>query len=289
MAALTSHNLHFFKVLMPGYDNNLMIPVVVSNKLKELMVSKMEKETALLRTRKSKDVLWKVEVSRSDDGTWCFSGDHWRDFVSFHDLNIYEFLVFEHTGDLLFNVCMYDSPYTSTSGFPPSIGEKEFPSPTCGENRHHVQEHEPRSEAVNGNLQSRSRRNNNASKNFTCSPCFTTIMAESNLVPSMPYLNIPQPFTRSNNLEEHGGSTITLRDRRQRKTWSVKLQKSRARRDSHSDVRTRMLLRDGWSEFAMSNDLKLGDTCLMELDQTARTKEGRIIFDVRISRNAGNN
>lgn len=39
----------------------------------------------------------------------------------------------------------------------------------------------------------------------------------------------------------------------------------------------------------MSNELKLGDTCIMELDETARRKKGRIIFDVRISRNAHNN
>ncbi|KAI3924213.1 hypothetical protein MKW98_032414 [Papaver atlanticum] len=125
MAAPRSHNLHFFKVLMPGYDQNLMIPVASSAELKELKLSKKDKETALLRTRRSKDTLWKVDVcKREEDGKWCFSGDNWRDFVKFHDLNVHEFLVFEHKGDLLFNVFIYESP-TDGVGM---ICEKEFPS-----------------------------------------------------------------------------------------------------------------------------------------------------------------
>lgn len=92
---------------MPGYDQNLMIPVASSAELKEL---KRDKETALLRTRRSKDTLWKVDVCRKEDNKWCFSGDNWREFVKSHELNVHEFLVFEHKGDLFFNVFSYDSP-----------------------------------------------------------------------------------------------------------------------------------------------------------------------------------
>ncbi|KAI3893074.1 hypothetical protein MKW92_010032 [Papaver armeniacum] len=108
MAAPRSHNLHFFKVLMPGYDENLVISLFISLS----MISK--------RTRKRLCYVCRME----EDSKWCFSGDYWREFVKFHDLNVHEFLVFEHKGDLLFNVFIYDSP-TDGDGM---ICEKEFPS-----------------------------------------------------------------------------------------------------------------------------------------------------------------
>ncbi|KAI3890315.1 hypothetical protein MKX03_028870 [Papaver bracteatum] len=129
MVAPRSHNLHFFK----------MIPVASNAELKELKLSKKVKETALLRTRRSKDTLWKVYVCRKEDSKWCFSGDNWREFVKFHDLNVHEFLVFEHKEKKymsfwltnicpLFNVFIYDSP-TDGDGM---ICKKEFPPPTRG-------------------------------------------------------------------------------------------------------------------------------------------------------------
>lgn len=185
LVTMAAHNLHFFKVLMPGYDQNLMIPVASSPELKELKLSKRDKETALLRTRRSKDTLWKVDVCRrEEDSKWCFSGDNWREFVKFHDLNVHEFLVFEHKGDLLFNVFVYDSA-TDGDGI---ICEKEFPPPT---RRDHVQEHDRRRASVRVNPRRRSTSNTKASKNSTCSPCFTRTMAASHLIPSCPYLNIP--------------------------------------------------------------------------------------------------
>ncbi|KAI3895764.1 hypothetical protein MKW98_025555 [Papaver atlanticum] len=266
MATPRSHNPHFFKVLMQGFEQNLVIPPAFANEQKELMMSKHEKKIAFLRTRKiNGDNLWKVEVSRrTDDDEWCFDGDNWSEFVQYHDLKFGEFLVFEHTGELIFNVFIYDHTFC----------EKGLPRP----HTHTRRSHKPRSRAVDDDLQSRSKRNKKPLKS-ACVPCFTVTMAASNLVFSIPYLNIPTVFANSNNLRESAGSIITLRvrDLKKVKGWPVKLQTFSG---------DRMCLRDGWSEFVVSNQLRLGDVCLMELDQTARMEQDRIILNVRISRNA---
>lgn len=255
---------------MQGFQQNLVIPPAFANEQKELMMSKHEKEIAFLRTRKiNGDNLWKVEVSRRrDDDEWCFDGDNWSEFVEHHDMKYGEFLVFEHTGDLIFNVFIYDYTFC----------EKGLPRPRPRPHAHTRRSHKHGSRAVDDDLQSRSNRNKKPPMP-TCLPCFTATMTASNLVFSIPYLNIPTVFANSNNLRESAGSIITLRvrDVKKVKGWPVKLQTFSG---------DRMCLREGWSEFVVSNQLKLGDVCLMELDQTARMEQERIILNVRISRNA---
>ncbi|KAI3946038.1 hypothetical protein MKX01_024794 [Papaver californicum] len=277
MATPRSHNPRFFKVLMQGFEQNLVIPSAFANEQKVLMMSRYEKNTALLRTRKiNGDFLWKVEASRRDDDGWCFDGDNWTEFVKYHDLKFGEFLVFEHAGDLIFNVFIYDYTFYE-KGF-------SWPCTRSHNNGLHVEEH--RSKVVNDDLQSRSRRPKKQLMS-TCYPCFTATMAESNLVFGTPYLNVPAAFANNNNLGESARSIITLRvrDLKKVKAWPVKLQTFGTRRDRY--IPQRVCLRDGWSEFVVSNQLKLGDVCLMELDQTARTTQDRVIFNVRISRSNG--
>ncbi|KAI3463811.1 hypothetical protein Pfo_020474 [Paulownia fortunei] len=71
------------------------IPPALCKKPKE-----EKSEWAILRSRKG---TWKINVCRNCEGLICFK-DGWPQFIHHHGLSSGDFALFEHTGDLHFNV-----------------------------------------------------------------------------------------------------------------------------------------------------------------------------------------
>ncbi|XP_065850936.1 B3 domain-containing protein REM6-like [Euphorbia lathyris] len=102
----------FFQPLLPGFEDNFLIPVYFSKYL-----NGKECEKAMLRSKKG-EKLWPVKINgrRFEDG--------WKQFVKDHDLKIGDFLVFKHDGDLVFNVLVFDRT-TCEKQYPPLTVIKE--------------------------------------------------------------------------------------------------------------------------------------------------------------------
>ncbi|XP_065848513.1 B3 domain-containing protein REM6-like isoform X4 [Euphorbia lathyris] len=85
----------FFKPLIPGFEDEFLIPVSFLKNLKG-----EECDRAKLRSQRGK--VWPVKINgrRFEDG--------WKQFVEDHDLQIGEFLVFRHEGDMVFDVLVLD-------------------------------------------------------------------------------------------------------------------------------------------------------------------------------------
>ncbi|KAA8524999.1 hypothetical protein F0562_011363 [Nyssa sinensis] len=103
---------HFFKPLLPGFHHELLIPISF---LKYLNGQKCE--SGLLRSIQG-DWLVKINGRRFEDG--------WTKFAEDHDLQVGDFLVFRHEGDMVFHIMVFDSS-TCQKEYPPSDGKETDP------------------------------------------------------------------------------------------------------------------------------------------------------------------
>ncbi|TQD76952.1 hypothetical protein C1H46_037518 [Malus baccata] len=101
----------FFKPLTPGFQNGMAIPIAFTRSLGEKKLDK-----ALIKSCQGS---WDVQVRRTCDGVFCFK-QGWKEVVKNHSLEVGEFLVFEHKGNMVFNVKVYE----------PLGCEKKFPPPS---------------------------------------------------------------------------------------------------------------------------------------------------------------
>ncbi|XP_023634987.1 LOW QUALITY PROTEIN: B3 domain-containing protein REM7 [Capsella rubella] len=90
-------NPHFFKVLLPGFDSNLNIPMKFFSAYIE---GRYEGKTVELESDAS-EKSWKVEM----EGRRLTFG--WKEFASSHDLRIGDVIIFRHQGALLFHVACF--------------------------------------------------------------------------------------------------------------------------------------------------------------------------------------
>ncbi|KAL6985111.1 hypothetical protein U1Q18_018489 [Sarracenia purpurea var. burkii] len=86
---------HFFKPLLPGFHHGLV----------------KNPDRAVLRTSCGE---WEVKVGaggrRFEDG--------WADFAKRHDLQVGDFLVFRHEGDMVFDVIVFDPSACERESYP---------------------------------------------------------------------------------------------------------------------------------------------------------------------------
>lgn len=212
---------------------------------------------AVIRSRKGS---WHVKIGKCRKGQLYFE-EGWSKFVQEHDLNIGEFLVFEHKGHLHFDVLVYDS----------SSCEKEFPVDS-GNDKKRAAVHVEENSKKHCRLDKQKSPVKEIAPYSPIRPHFRTTIKASHGVPGAPYLTIPAEFVKSNNLSQH--QSLALRDP-SGKLWDVKLKLWR------SCNATRQILFHGWYEFYRGNNLKIGDLCIFELND-GTTKSGSIVLDVKI-------
>ncbi|XP_027774766.1 B3 domain-containing protein REM5-like isoform X1 [Solanum pennellii] len=90
---------HFFKPILPGFENGLKIPLGFLKYLK----GHDQHEHAIL-TRGGKKWLVKAHGRRLEEGSW-------KEFVEEHKLKFGDVLVFKYEGDMEFDVSIFDSSH----------------------------------------------------------------------------------------------------------------------------------------------------------------------------------
>ncbi|KAG8379322.1 hypothetical protein BUALT_Bualt07G0076300 [Buddleja alternifolia] len=242
---------HFFKVMMPGFQETLILPPAFCQKLKQ-----EEPDEAIVATPKG---MWKIEVRKNHEGLICFK-EGWPNFVHHHSLNVGDFIVFEYmTGHMHFKASVFD----------PTACEKQFT----------VLELEKKS----NNAPQRAKPNY-CPKNTNKKPIkdsvvshndenahFVLTMKPHNACQKMPRMGIPVEFLRSNDLSER--TRLSLRDPCG-KIWAVKLL-------IQTSGQYRGWIGRGWHEFYISNKLKNGDVCHFELHRHSH-RPNNVVMDVQI-------
>ncbi|PIN16415.1 hypothetical protein CDL12_10933 [Handroanthus impetiginosus] len=158
---------HFFKIMLPGFHDKLVLPPAFCRKLKE-----EKPKHAILRSPRG---TMKVNICKNDKGLIYFKKG-WKDFADLNDLCIGDAIVFEHTGGLNFNAIVFD----------PSACEKQFPEKVNLDE--HPEDVERKVDMDSG-----------TSYNFL-NPHFTITMKRHNGLKRWATVNIPTKFLRSNDL-----------------------------------------------------------------------------------------
>ncbi|KAK4427697.1 B3 domain-containing protein REM9 [Sesamum alatum] len=216
---------HFFKVMIPGFQQRLNLPPGFCKKLKE-----EKSRQAMVRTRKGS---WKMKVCRNPQDGLMSLEDGWGEFVCAHGLSVGDFVVFEHTGGLLFNALVFD----------PSACEKEFLVEF---------KEEDDQESPEGNCSKRKSGKKAVNVSYhSKKPHFILIMKPYH-AHKLARVTIPVKFLRSNNLEKMSSVVFRNPDHHQRRAWSV-----RVLVEETPTLRARM--DRGWHDFYVSNKLKDGD------------------------------
>ncbi|RAL46004.1 hypothetical protein DM860_006158 [Cuscuta australis] len=247
----------FFKVLAaPSFRTQLSLPPIISEKLN--MVVKEGRIGVKLISRRG---MWEVDIHKSKNGSgFSFTCNGWEGFVDEHDLQLGDFLVFEHMGNLIFKVTLFD-PTCCEKGFPRKLK-------VCNGMKHEKLDDQKRDNNKNRRLRQSSGRRDPTKKHQ-----FSSTMKRYNILDNTPYLYLPSAFCKANGLvpqkakvtlkgpsgEEHQGSLMVY-DRQQ-----------------DGCIHTR-----AWSGFVASNNLKVGDTCIFKLRDTAGSGSDVIEFDVDV-------
>ncbi|KAK9130132.1 hypothetical protein Sjap_010619 [Stephania japonica] len=238
---------HFFKCMIHGhYAEKLIIPKAF--RIKRLNGVRDRKHAKL---QNKMGETWNVNMRSNDEEMWLDKG--WKEFVKDNEVNLGDFLVFKHKGNMVFDVLLFD----------PSACEKEY----C----------------------STSKKKNTAAKHKIAAPKQDPLKAAEAYRTSRPHfikqiktnsslktpLDIPLNFARSNGLLDNG-KKITLSDHRKKNSQNVNLL---VRQIPHERVR----FGSGTTQFLKGNDIRVGDVCVFELDPIAK-KKGKIVFYVKFFR-----
>ncbi|TMW95269.1 hypothetical protein EJD97_009154 [Solanum chilense] len=241
----------FFKVMVPGFHYKLTIPPAFFPKLKG---DKSEKGTII----KGKDT-WNVEINRSEKGIISFDKG-WEEFVQNHDLRVGDFAVFEHLGDMRFSVTLLDSTgcdkklLEKSEVVPSQEKKKKVKSVQPGIEKRKVEGDQPHYQCMKGSSE------------------FTARIKEYNVRKRSPYMHIPTEFCQSNALFQNTTMTLTGPSG---KSCPVSLRICNGGKTLYACI-TR-----GWHDFFSSNNLKVGDVCLFQLDRS-KSNSNSIAIDVRV-------
>ncbi|KAL3500463.1 hypothetical protein ACH5RR_039556 [Cinchona calisaya] len=248
---------HFFKPILPGFMDGLKIPTSFSKYLCE--------ERPVYTVLKRGDKKWKVKIS----GQSLQEG--WRRFAMENKLEVGDFVVFKHEGNMVFEVMVFD----------PSHCEREYRTLDDFRNI------DPKQKEMSPKKFKSSGLRRNPAKNAISIGSEGTAKEENVLTPKSrkvsshdddeesdnsyfvswvkPYcikfsiLHIPMRFATANNLYNRRRNLI-IRDPQQR-SWQVELVPN----SGH------ICIRRGWNEFFSANGLKLGDSFKFELVENGET------------------
>nr|XP_028962513.1 B3 domain-containing protein At3g18960-like [Malus domestica] len=130
MAAAVPPVTQFFKYLAPGCTKRLRLPPAFCRSL-----SGKKPKTALIKSCLG---YWGVKVGRSGDGNLAFE-EGWEEFAKCNGLKEADNAVFEHKGDMAFNMVAYDSGGCEKE-YPPDSGvaaNRMATSSKARNNKHH--------------------------------------------------------------------------------------------------------------------------------------------------------
>ncbi|XP_071719564.1 B3 domain-containing protein REM6-like [Rutidosis leptorrhynchoides] len=239
---------HFFKFIKPNSKYNISIPRSFWEKLKDTRCKK-----AVLKRRCHE---WPVDIS--EEGFFC---DGWKEFVKDNEVQEFDFIVFKHQGNYVFDFGVFDQ----------SMCERDYPTNSCDEMD--VDEAVMDSDAnESSKVLKKRKRNNNPSRSedkfeLNDDRSFTATMTSTCITRSR--LHVPTNFARSNGLLTGIKRTqVVLRDE--------------ARRTLQASLKTynSYLCLVGWREFKIKNDLRVGDECTFKLIKRAKMP----VFSVVIKR-----
>ncbi|KAL7617063.1 B3 domain-containing protein REM17 [Lactuca sativa] len=223
---------HFFKFIPAGFLFNLSVPSAFLTNLNGKRCLK-----AILRHGRHK---WSVDI---DDGVF---GDGWRKFVTENGVQEFDFIVFKHQGNMVFDFMVFDQ----------STCQKHYT------NLFDELDEEPLTESDTICIHRRKKlkkrkRNDYASQDKEIFQVDDSGCFESKITPYVikkSRLHVPINFARSNGLITRWIHTpVYLMDDTQR-TWPATLTKTKTE-----------LCITGWREFIVKNHLKVGDVCRFEL------------------------
>ncbi|XP_042489202.1 putative B3 domain-containing protein REM15 isoform X1 [Macadamia integrifolia] len=180
-------NPQFFKPILPGFLQQLAIPIEFRKHLRE---EKCEDGEAVLRNCGKS---WPVKVSG-----FCFK-EGWADFARDRHLLAGDFLIFRYEGQMVFDVMVFTR----------SACEKIFP-PFLAENENKGE----------GSVQRTRPRAHKADSSKGTNPFFVVPVGKFNLMKNV--LVIPRTFARSNGLIGEGFEMI-LKDQESGRSWPVQL------------------------------------------------------------------
>ncbi|KAK9129663.1 hypothetical protein Sjap_010150 [Stephania japonica] len=244
------HGNRFFRRMGPGYLKKLRIPKVFrSRRLNQIGSCKRAKLCIQGKT-------WRVKVKR-DDEQMCLK-EGWKSFVKDNEIGLGDLLVFEHKGDMIFDVLLFDR--ISACEKDCSTYKTSNNAKACENNEANIKQEDDPLEATE------------AEAYATSLPHFIKkiTVRHSSKCP----VEIPTAFARSNGLCLHNGRMITLRDPQKKNFQDVDLRVG-------CQPRQRVTFGSAIFRFFKENNIQVGDVCVFELDPTAK-KKGRIVFDVKV-------
>ncbi|WCJ30488.1 B3 domain-containing protein REM10 [Euphorbia peplus] len=234
MSATLVTKPHFFKPLLPGFEDDFVIPAAYSKHLKGQQCG-----NAMLGSRKG-GKLWPVKINgrRFEDG--------WKEFVDDHQLQIGDFLVFRHDGGLVFYVLVFDR----------STCEREYsPFNATEEENLEIQEEIFEDSSNNGKtMEEMEKTKTSSGATERENPCSVIQLTSNSLKKSR--LHIPRKFAMEHGLDGRCCSMI-LKDEEGR-CWPALLYKN-------SNGKT--YVAGGWASFCVAHKLKAGDLLIIELTE----------------------
>ncbi|GKU87464.1 hypothetical protein SLEP1_g1859 [Rubroshorea leprosula] len=222
---------HFFQPLLPNlqFQSELSIPVSFFERY--LKGSKCER--AVLRSFGGRTWPVKMKGRKFKDG--------WENFVQDHDLKVWDFVVFKHEGDMVFDVMVLDTSTESQREYP------HFETKIKGEEENVKDICKPSASQKSGN------------------PYF---FATPSALDWKEYrLRVPRSFALSNGLSD-GVREIKLVDE-QKRSWTAKLI---PKKGSNGIVR----IGHDWRGLCIANAIMAGDSVKVELVE----KEEKPVFKV---------
>ncbi|WCJ29545.1 B3 domain-containing protein REM9 [Euphorbia peplus] len=261
-----SEQPHYFKPLIPGFEDEFLIP---SPFLKYLNGQECQ-----LRTRCGKTWVVKINGRRFEKG--------WKEFVEDHDLQIGDFLVFRYEGEMLFDVLVFDRTTCEREYFS-GMKDEEFDDgirPECIGNGKQLEEKKKAETRLIEN-------DSSFSTVDVTEPCDRKELeekkkAETRLIENdsssaleHPYckiklsldslrksrLYIPQDFARLCSL--YGRSCSMVLKDEEENCWPAKL--------LYRANDSKFIIGDGWGEFHGFHKLRAGDTLMIELIKNGET------------------
>ncbi|KAD5802958.1 hypothetical protein E3N88_14318 [Mikania micrantha] len=228
---------HFFKFIPPGYKFKLSIPKSFLPKLNGWRF-----KTAILRRGCQE---WPVHIT--DGGVF---GDGWSKFVTDNGVEEFDFIVFKHQGNMVFDFFVFDQstceiPYPNLFD---DLQESLVGSDTLHKRKRSKIESKCKSTEYSSQIKDKFQPSDGC--------CFMTIMSPYSIKAAR--LSVPIKFARSNGL-------ITKRSMQLHTQIIGLVDESKRSWPATLRFNTDQIHLEGWSELIIKYELKVGDTCMFEL------------------------
>ncbi|XP_051116699.1 B3 domain-containing protein REM8-like [Andrographis paniculata] len=263
---MEKRKLHFFKIMMPGFQHKLNLPESFCNNLK-LKAKKIVPKEAVVKSRLG---TWRMTVICKNIGRGLnpiisFTNG-WPDFVVRHGLTLWDLVVFQHTPSV------DDLQFTVVFVFDATASQKD-PSIVLPKSSLNLSSPNSKKTLTKKNQQQEKKRGSaDAGKNNVF---FTATVKRW---PVAKRMWIPVEFLRAAKMEKTTSVVLRNGDGRE---WGVVVTMSRER--GGKGVRGRMGA--GWGQFYDENNLKAGDVCTFHLVSNKRLRSPNhhlIVIDVQI-------